>query len=148
MRAKRTWIFIGDGVRARIVANDGPGTGLSPVPKRTFARRAPPTKEIGADRPSTRGAPAGARHGVAPKVDWHRVAKQGFARQMAEMLNEAAGRKAFDRLVVVAPPESLGEIRRALTKTTRERVIAEIDKDLTHVSDHELPGYLGGALVL
>ena len=53
VRAKRTWIFIGDGVRARIVANDGPGTGLSPVPKRTFARRAPPTKEIGADRPST-----------------------------------------------------------------------------------------------
>jgi protein required for attachment to host cells len=147
VRAKRTWIFIGDGQRARIVANDGPGTGLMPLPKRTFSHRAPPTHEIGTERPAIRGGRGLQRHGVATRVDWHRAAKQEFAGRMAEVLNHAAERKDYDRLVVVAPPETLGEIRRGLSRAARSLVIAAIGKDLTQIPDAEIPDHLGGAVI-
>ena len=46
-RKYTTWILIADGARAHIIANDGPGKGLKPVPGREYTGVNLPTREIG-----------------------------------------------------------------------------------------------------
>lgn len=142
MKATRTWILIADGSRARIFLNDGPGRGLRPAVGNEFATDLPPTREVVADRPGTAVPSAGPRHGYAPRVDWHQFEKRRFAAGMAGVLNAAARRRAFDRLVVVAPPEPLGALRAKLEPTVRRRLVKEVGKDLTGVGERELPAKL------
>ncbi len=58
---------------------------------------------------------------------------------MAAVLNKEAKHHAFERLVLVAPPEPLGSLRAKLDSATRGRVVKEIGKDLTNLTEHELP---------
>lgn len=139
MKSTRTWILIADGATARIFLNDGPGRGLTPAVDDDFSTDLPPTREVMADRPGTSASGAGPRHGYAPRVDWHQFEKRRFAASMAGVLNAAAHRRAFDRLVLVAPPEPLGALRAHLDPAVRRRVAKEIGKDLTNLTEHELP---------
>lgn len=142
MKATRTWILIADGARARIFQNAGPGRGLTPAVDDDFDTDLPPTREVMADRPGTAVPGSGPRHGYAPRVDWHQFEKRRFAASMADVLNAAARRRAFDRLVLVAPPEPLGALRAKLEPLARQRVVREIGKDLTGVDDRDLPSRL------
>lgn len=144
MKATITWILIADGARARIFQNEGPGKGLKTAIPEEFTTDVPPTRDVMADRPGSNAASAGPRHGYAPRVDWHQFEKQRFAASMAGVLNRAAKRKAFDRLVLVAPPEPLGGLRAKLESAARGRVIREIGKDLTGVPERDLASRLEG----
>ena len=64
------------------------------------------------------------------------------------MLDQAAAAGAFERLILVAPPRTLGDLRAALAAATRKRVTGELDKDLTQVSLGEMPEHLGALLAL
>ncbi|MBI3440812.1 MAG: host attachment protein [Proteobacteria bacterium] len=54
-----------------------------------------------------------------------------FTLRLAQWLDTAVNDNAFDRLVLVAAPRMLGNLRKSLSKRVRARVIAEINKDLT-----------------
>ncbi|MBT3360942.1 MAG: host attachment protein [Rhodospirillales bacterium] len=147
MKAQKMWILVADGARARIFSNDGPGKGLKRAATDDFVAEIPPTREVISDRPGSKSGP-GTGHGYAPRNDWHKYEKRRFAGSMAKILNEAAHRNDFDRLVLVAPPEPLGALRAKLTPTARGRVVQEIGKDLTGLSEHELPTQLGRHFIL
>ncbi len=143
-----TWILVGDGKRARILSNDGPGKGLRPRDGE-FSTELHPNREIVSDKPGrVQESATSARHAVTPRIDWHRFEKTKFARSMAKLLDEAAVKGSFDRLVLVAPPRTLGDLRAALGPHARERITAEIDKDLTHESLDRLAAHLGSMLPL
>ena len=63
-----------------------------------------------------------------------------FTRRLAEWLDVAEKEKSFDRLVLVAAPQTLGNLRSGLSKHLKERIWRELDKDLTGMSLHELQG--------
>lgn len=149
MKKRITWILVADGTRARIFRNEGPQKGLQPALDRDFASPAPPTRALGADRPGrVQESASSERHAMVPRVDWHRFEKEKFAKSMARIVDEAAERGAFDRLVLVAPPRTLGDLRSALGPRARALVTAELDKDLTHVTPSELPDHLYKVLAL
>lgn len=139
MKAKKTWVLVADGARARVLVNEGPGTGLVPALNHEFAASHAPNSVRGTERPGkSSGAAGGTGHAVASKVDWHDFEKARFARDVAAVLDGAAGRGAFDRLVLVSPPKTLGALRKELKSATRERITAEVGKDLTHLALHDL----------
>lgn len=150
MKAKKTWVLVADGARARIFLNEGPGRGLVPALAHEFAASHAATHEIGAERPGRthESIGDGTRHAMENPVDWHQFEKTLFARDVAKELNRAAYEGAFDRLVLILPPKSLGELRNALDKHARERVIGELAKDLTHLPAHELESRLGDTIRL
>ena len=145
----RSWVLIADGARARILVNEGRGSGLEPVPGKDFNATHAATRVLGADKPGRVFESAdSARHAMAPRVDWHEYEKHLFARMIAADLDKAAERRAFDRLVLVAPPKSLGELRAALGAETRKKVTAELAKDLTSIPDHDLAPHLAETVPL
>lgn len=145
---RTTWVVVADGARAFIVANQGPGTGLTMVPGSPREHDSAKTSELGSDRPgrSFNSDHSGTRHSMAPRIDWHQYEEQKFAQGIAQLLDNARARKAFDHLVLVAPPKTLGELRAHLHKQTQALVSGEIAKDLTRHTIDDLPSHLEGVV--
>ena len=63
-------------------------------------------------------------------------AEDGFAMGVAEVLNKWALNGKFDKLLVIAAPKTLGELRKHWHKELSSRLVGEIAKDLTgHSTD-------------
>jgi protein required for attachment to host cells len=60
-----------------------------------------------------------------------------FIENIARYLESAVGKDAFDRLVLVAPPQALGGLRQALPGTVQARIIAEINRN-PKIDSHDL----------
>jgi len=134
-RRKRTLIVVADGARARFFE---PGDNTRTlVPARRADMLAPksrrPTREIVTDR-AGRGystAGGGIRHAFEPMHDYRKLEKHKFTAALAETLEDGCARRQFDRLVLVAPRRSLGELRALLSPQVKKIVSHEVAKDLT-----------------
>ena len=71
------------------------------------------------------------------ETDFHQLEEDRFAAQ-AEMLKQRALRNEFESLVVVAPPKTLGELRKHYHKEVEKRLAAEVPKDLTTMPVEEI----------
>ena len=63
-------------------------------------------------------------------TDWHELAKERFAEDIADQLYKMAHSGEIERLVIVAGPKVLGNIRDALHPSVRDKIVAEIPKNL------------------
>lgn len=142
---KRTiWVVVGDGAGYRIFSCRKLGGPMELIREATSPEAKKRTNELGSDRPGrNQASPDQARHAFANKADWHQQAEQEVAYRMAGILNRAYEGKSFQRLLLVAPPRTLGDIRSQLRLKGLGDDLIELDKDLTHLSAHELKGYLG-----
>jgi protein required for attachment to host cells len=142
-----TWIVIADGARARVMSNAGPGKGLEALDGMVFAGDHASSSEIMADKPGRSFDSVGnARHAMERTTDPHEALKMQFARQVCDALDRRADE--YNRLVLVAPPEMLGLMRKTLKGALAEKVTGEMQKDLTHIPNGDLPGHLADVMVL
>ena len=147
MKKTVTWILIADAGHAHVARNDGPGQGVRLLDRPRFDVVVPPGRELLADRPGrSHESVGGARHAMEPPTDPREVEKLKFLRQVAETMGREATAGRYDRLVVVAPPRALGELRQLLPAAARRRVSGELAKDLTHVAERDLAGHLATVL--
>jgi len=72
------------------------------------------------------------------------VAEQ-FARSLADILNQGRVEHAYTGLILVAGPEFLGRLLKALDANTAANVTKTIDKNLPDINEQDLAGYLDGA---
>lgn len=149
MKPTRTWILIADGARARVVENLGPGKGVSEVTGMEFSQPAERNRDIMSDRPGRSFESAdNSRHGMEPPSDPKRLAEAAFVSDLASMLDEKFKAGAFDRLVLVAAPQALGDIRKALSSQLADAVYGELAKDLTKLPNNELTKHLGEVMAV
>lgn len=150
MKKTVTYVLVADGARARLYANHGVGKGLQPVSGATHkAELHHHDRDILTDKAGrTHNSVGQSRSAMEPHTEWHRFEKHKFAREMAKVLDAAAASKSFDRLILVAPPATLGDLRMELGDATRKMVTAELPKDLTRHAEQELPQHLGGVLAV
>lgn len=66
-----------------------------------------------------------------------------FAKQLAHRLNHGALTNAYDHLVLVADPQTLGQMRPQLHKETLQRMHGELAKTLTNSSLADIERSLG-----
>ncbi|UFN49548.1 host attachment family protein [Roseomonas sp. OT10] len=66
-----------------------------------------------------------------------------FAKEIAQSLYALKTRNAFEALVLVADPQTLGQIRDALHKTVEASVVQSIPKNLTNHTLPEIAAALG-----
>jgi protein required for attachment to host cells len=140
-RHKRTLIVVADGARARFFEPSHEAHTLIPASQADLV--APdsrlPNRAIISDRPG-RGAGTSAaathRHGFEPPHDPHKLEKHNFTATLARTLDELCER--YDRVVLVAPPRSLGELDGLLSPRVKNMVSHQIPKDLTSSSPQAL----------
>ncbi len=136
-----TWVLVADRAEARVFANDGPGRGLKRAKGHEFSAPHPPARELVSDREGRRNS-GGARHAMTPRTEPERHAAQEFARTLTRFLEDHAMNKSYQRLVLVAPPRMLGDLRAELPGHAKAAVIGAVDKDLVHLDDHAVAKHL------
>ncbi|PWW01746.1 protein required for attachment to host cells [Hoeflea marina] len=126
------WVVIADGGKALFLVNAGTPSEPALQVVGGLEQRNPSTAEQGVERPGRLSDGMGGSHRSAvQETDWHQLAKEDFARDIASMLEEHVQAGRFDQLIVVAPPSVLGAMRKELSDAVTGRIIAEINKDLT-----------------
>ncbi len=140
-----TWVLVADGEKALFLRNDGDALCPDLTVVRKLHDENPPTREQGTDRPGRHIDGPSAHRSAVEDTDWHRVAKERFADEIAERLYGLAHDGAFRDIVLVAPPLVLGELRKKLHKEVESRVVAEIPKTLTNQPIYEIEALLQAA---
>jgi len=142
-KRKITWIVMADGSRAVTVKRRDVEPGFAVIAELASDATHVPAHLIGAERPGrTQESHNSAHHAIEPRVDPHEARLTEFLRGVARRLNEDSAAKAFDRLILFAPPRALGQLREMLDETTRGKIQAEAAKDLTKLPLEELPKHL------
>jgi protein required for attachment to host cells len=148
MKKQITWILVADGKRGMIYSHDGPGQGIVAVPGMKFETELHASRDIVSDKPGrVQESGYSARHSVE-RVDYHRLEKAHFAQELAKRLDAALEEGKCQRLVLVAPPRALGDLRQALAPKSRSAVTGELDKDLTQAKLPDIAKHLEAVLAV
>lgn len=135
-----TWGLALDGTRARMVRDLEASVRGKPLPEELSleveARR---LGEIMSDRPGRGHASVGAaRSAMEYASDPVLEAERAFCEEVLWLLGSHQRRGDFDRLVVAAAPRMLGILRDRRSRDIAAATVAEVPKDLTHLSEAEL----------
>ena len=77
-----------------------------------------------------------------------REREKGFADMLAGVLESGRALGKFDRLVLVAAPQAMGDLRGSICPELKKLIHGEIAKDLTHATNAELPRHLERVLAV
>lgn len=123
-----TWVLLADGRKARVLVETRRG---GAVAERAAWEIAEDELYDPQDRPPRSFESAGAhRHAMDGGIDLHEEEEKKFLKRVAGELSQACQARAFDYLVVAAPPRALGVLRNALPEAVRQKIQAETAKDL------------------
>ncbi|MGE0096438.1 MAG: host attachment protein [Alphaproteobacteria bacterium] len=143
MKHQKTWYVIADGGRARFVVRHEEKNAFDTIKEIVSPDLHSPSHELGSERPGrTHESANAARHAIQPRTDPHTKEKHAFAAYIGSEVNQACGRKEFQRLVLIAPGHVLHDIKEALDETARRKVVGQLQKDLTRVPNADLPEHL------
>ena len=142
-------VMVADGRKMLFFRNEGDGEFPNLEVERKRVGDNPKDRDQHTDAPGrTFSAAAGPRGGAVSlgannraayaETDFHQLEEDRFAAEAAELLKERALRNDFDSLVVVAPPKTLGELRKHYHKEVEKRLAAEVPKDLTNLPVEEI----------
>lgn len=149
-RHHRTLIVVADSAKARFLKESEDHRKLVPAGEADMlapkARR--PDRDLVTDKPGRGFSTArdGRRGGFESPHDPKKVEKHNFTAELAERLDKACSARQFDRIVLVAPRRSLGELRTLMSPRVRKAVSHEVAKDLTQSSPTALRKALAAAL--
>lgn len=124
-------VLVGDGRKALFLRNKGTPLHANLVTERVLEQDNPPTREQGSDRPGRTYGIDGVSRSALEQTDWHQLAEDRFASEIADALYRAGHAHGFEQLIVVAPPRILGNLRAAFHQEVAKRIVAEVPKDLT-----------------
>ncbi len=148
MKPIRTWVLIADGARARVLENGGPGKGLTAIERLLFQGDHAATHTIVDDREGrTHSSHGPGRSAIDARTDPHRELKKSFAHHLADVMARELDAGAYDRLVIVATPVTLGDLRKVLAPKVAAKVTGELAQDLTKTPNGEIARHLANVLV-
>ena len=126
-----TLVLVADGEKALFLRNEGDTKDLNLQVEKKLTQDNPPTGEQAANRPG-RMSDGGHHKSALDDTDWHELAKDRFAVDLAELLYKRAHSGDFKNLVIVATPNTLGELRPHLHQEVVDKLIGELAKNLTN----------------
>lgn len=115
---KGTLVIVADGGGARLLRNVGGVFEPELIQERVLA-----PQDLDDD------GPAGA---IPTETRGEEIDEATFAKQLARYLNAQALKDGFEHAILMADPQTLGQIRASLHQQVSDRLIAEIPKNLTN----------------
>jgi protein required for attachment to host cells len=139
-----TRLLVCDGRKALFLRNGGPaGRPAFEVEQEMHEKGASHTADLGADEPGRLKSAFGPRSSVEG-TDWRQAAEDAFVRKAVDAFTALCDAHDVREVVLVAPPRALATIRKIASKSLHDRVVGEIDKDLTKHPVHELERIVNG----
>lgn len=141
------FVFVGDGRKAIFLRNEGDAMFPNLKTKQVFVDENPLSHEQGTERPGrvSKGLQTGGRSAVEP-TDWHMLEEQHFVRMVAAAMERLVRASKVRKLIVVAPPRTLAELRVAFHPDVKACIVAEVNKNLTRHPVGEIERHLTGGI--
>ena len=144
---KTTWVVVAESARARIFASSGTKGKLREVADLSHPESRLHDRDLASDGPGRSFDSHGqGRHSMEPATDPQDREAQIFATEIAREIDCGHDEASFDSLVLVAPPKFLGRLRSELSKSARNVLVAELDKNLVESDVKTLEGYVSELL--
>ncbi len=126
------WIVVADRTRARIMAHEPMQSGqLTEVDDLVWPASHLKASEAQSDRAGRFSSMGGQRELLEPHTDYRHKTAEDFAACIVDYLEHARTTHGIRRLMLVAPPLFLGDLRKKLTSQLRDMVERAIDKEWT-----------------
>lgn len=124
-------VIVADGRKMLFLRNEGDSEYPNLVVERKREKDNPPNREQATDSPGTSFSSVGSGRSSYEPTDFHQLEEDRFAADTAELLKKRALNNDFESLIIIAPPKTLGELRKHYHKEVESRITLELDKDLT-----------------
>ena len=125
------FVVVADGRKMLFFRNEGDAAYPNLIVERVREQDNPPDREQSSDAPGSAFSSNGSGRSSYEETDFHQLEEDRFAAETAERLRKRALANNFEKLIVIAPPRTLGELRKHYHKEVSGRLIGELDKDLT-----------------
>jgi protein required for attachment to host cells len=135
----KTWVLVADAGHARVLERSGPKQDFALVEGLELKHPIAKSSDMVRDSlPRTFDSVGPGRHAITPRSDPHRSEKKNFARELAQVLDAGLAKNAYDRLIIIAPPQMIGDLRPQLSEAVRSRLTQELLLDLADASIPEI----------
>ena len=135
-------VLVADGRKMMFLRNHGEGAQIDLRLESHREQGSAANGDQAGDTPGSSGASVGGRRSAMSETDFHQIEEDRFAAEAADLLRERALSGDFKSLVVVAPPRTLGELRKHYHKEVASRIVDEFHKDLTGCTIEEIEAAL------
>lgn len=147
----KTWIVLADSSRARIYLADHdlsrarlireldhPESRIKESDLTTGMKGSTGPRQRGAGGSAVRGHLFGHRPSTDPQTGPHQVELEKFAREIAQELEHGRVQGAYEEIVLAAPPQFLGLVRRFLKVDVERLVRTRIPKNLVRTEERDV----------
>lgn len=124
-------VLVTDGRKTLFFRNHGDENQID-LRTEDFEERADaPNRELKSDAAGSSKQSFGYGRPALGETDFHQQEEDRWAHSAADAVNERVLKNGFDQLVIIAPPRTLGVIRKKLHKEAERRLVCEIPKEMT-----------------
>lgn len=127
----KSLVVVADGRKMLFFRNEGDATKLNLTVVHAEEQDNPADRDQKTDAAGRASSTHGASGSAMGEVDFHQQEEDRFAAETAKLLKTRALKGDFDNLVIIAPPRTLGEMRKHYHKEVSDRIAGELAKDLT-----------------
>lgn len=126
-------VLVADGRKMLFLRNHGDAGQIDLRTESHDEQSLPKDSDMKTDLAGQSPAPGGTGlgGGTMGETDYQQQAEDRWAREAAERINKRALAHEFEALAVIAPPKTLGELRKHWHKETQSRIVVEHSKEMT-----------------
>ncbi|MBO9579401.1 MAG: host attachment protein [Sphingobium sp.] len=137
-------VMVADGGKMLLFRNEGDADYPDLRVEEAVENANPKDREQRTDAPGRAYSSVGTMRSAMGETDFHELQEDRFAADAVDLLNRRALDNAFERLIIVAPPAVLGEMRKLYNKALGARLVGEIARDLTGHHPPEIERAISG----
>ena len=127
----RALVLVADGTKVLFLRNHGDQNQIDLRTESHDAREDRKDSEIKTDAPGATKQSFGYGRSTMEETDFHRQEEDRWVKDAADELKQRALRNDFDALAIIAPPRSLGVMRKEFHKEVEKRIVLTINKGMT-----------------
>ena len=129
--ANNALVLVTDGRKTLFFRNHGDENQIDLRTEAFDEREDLPNSELKSDAAGSSKQSFGFGRPAMEETDFHQQEEDRWANAAAEEVNKRVLQNGFDALAIIAPPKTLGLIRKKLHKEAERRLVCEIPKEMT-----------------
>jgi protein required for attachment to host cells len=124
-------VLVADGRKLLFLRNHGDQNQIDLRIEAHDFRQDAKDSELRTDAPGTQAQRWGDGRPTMDETDFHQLEEDRWAKDAAEELKKRALANDFEALAIIAPPKTLGVLRKEFHKEVERRIVKTINKEMT-----------------
>lgn len=144
--ANNALVLVTDGRKTLFFRNHGDENQIDLRTEAFEEREDAPDRDIKTDAAGSSKQSNGFGRPALGETDFHQLEEDRWAHSAAESVNQRVLSNDFDALAIIAPPKTLGVLRKKLHKEAERRIVCQLPKEMTKRTIPDIEALIVGEL--